>query len=55
MEYERRSNCEELVLNIEIGTYDTETNCILTDRISGTSIDFIQEYNKIKDFVLEEL
>ena len=55
VEYERRGNSEELILEVEIRRYDKEVNCIMIEKISGNSIDFIEEYNRIRSYVFDEL
>jgi hypothetical protein len=55
VEYEKRGNSKGLVLEVEIRRYNKEINCILIERISGNSIDFIEEYNRIRDYVFDEL
>jgi len=55
VEYEKRGNSEGLILEVEIKRYDKEINCIMIERISGNSIDFIGEYSRIRDYVFDEL
>ena len=42
-------------MTIEILKFDTETNCILIERISGNFHDFLNTYKKISDHVSEDL
>lgn len=44
-------------LKISVGIYkfDGENNCIEIERILGDAGDFLDEYNKIKEFINEEL
>lgn len=55
MEYDKRDDGEGLALNVEICKFDAETNCILVSRVAGNSIDFMNEYKRIREYVFDEL
>ena len=55
MNYGKSEDASELKVIVRIYEFDKETNCIVVERISGSAADFIEEYNRLKAIVFDEL